>query len=562
MRWKILSFSLLAALVGIVWGTFMHPKLPTYIAYAEGITSGKARIGVAPRIISYQGYLKDSSSGQAVSNDSRTAVFSLYTSDSGGSAVWQETKTIVTSNGVFRTILGQTSPINPSIVAVPELWLGVRLPPDAEMTPRQRITGSVYSVGATEAQVADTVSVSPEQIANRKWYGLNRSTPPRLDIAWGLLKMMGDTSNGFLDTPSNSTTSVVAFSASSITEDPFNAETYPEPSIFQPVSALGSMQSRWGIKSVLFSIGNELMNTTGSQDGTINFHQYLGAQCHSMTSLEVALVCATGSELIITQGFEPNFLRSTSLPTYVYSHRNILCPGCRFTAFDGENLWATSYDNGEVHKIPMPLIYEEGATSSVSHTSSYSSERGRAYPYPKNPEINSTYAVGNNPVGVEFDGTKVWVVNEADDTVSVLNASTGASVGTVSVGDLPSKVLFDGSSVWVLNKGDETVTKIDSESLSVIGTFTGGDGPVDISFDGYHLWIANQDDNTITRLRTTDGSEVDVLDLPGSPYLLQFDGQGTWIATKEIQPTVLHTPEPGYGSSWSLTGERWFLTRY
>jgi hypothetical protein len=62
--------------------------------------------------------------------------------------VWQETKTIVTRSGVFRTILGQTYPINPSIVSVPELWLGVRLPPDVEMNPRQRITGSVYSVGA------------------------------------------------------------------------------------------------------------------------------------------------------------------------------------------------------------------------------------------------------------------------------------------------------------------------------------------------------------------------------------------------------------------------------
>ena len=181
MRWKITTLVLLATLVGVIWGTFVYPKLPVSFVGAspslQSTTVGKSRIGVAPRIISYQGYLKDSSSGQPVSDGSQTAVFSLYASDSGGSTVWQETKTIVTRSGVFRAILGQTYPINPSIVSVPELWLGVRLPPDAEMTPRQRIAGSVYSVGATEAQVADTVAVNGEQIALRKWYDLNLGRP-------------------------------------------------------------------------------------------------------------------------------------------------------------------------------------------------------------------------------------------------------------------------------------------------------------------------------------------------------------------------------------------------
>ena len=105
MRWKILSLTLLATLVGVIWGTFVYPKLPIASVQAQSISpAGKARIGVAPRIISYQGYLKDSSSGQPVSNANRTAVFSLYTSDSGGSTVWQETKTIVTRNGVSRAV--------------------------------------------------------------------------------------------------------------------------------------------------------------------------------------------------------------------------------------------------------------------------------------------------------------------------------------------------------------------------------------------------------------------------------------------------------------------------
>jgi len=568
MRWKIVTLVLLATLVGMIWGTFVYSKLPANaensnnfvepIPSLQSTTVGNSRIGVAPRIISYQGYLKDSSSGQPVSDGSRTAVFSLYTSDSGGSTVWQETKTIVTSSGVFRTILGETYPINPSIVSVPELWLGVRLPPDAEMTPRQRIAGSVYSVGATEAQVADTVSTSPDQIAQRKWYGLNRARPPRIDVAWGLAP--GNWPATHIDDPDGIGTEVkFASPVGYASSTPYAAATYPEPSIFQPVTALVSPPSKYGTPPIIASVGGGLFVTMGTQQGQFARALWVGASCYSITSLEIAIVCATDTELIISHNFEPGWIRSQTYPSDWYRFQRVLCSGCRHTAYDGLNLWATSYTNGVVYKVSLEPTYELGASSSFGPSSL---EPGRAYPFPKDPEIVATYAVGNSPLGVEFDGAKVWIANEADDTVSVLNASTGALVATISVGDSPSKVLFDGSSVWVLNKGDDTVTKIGSESLNVFGTFAGGNASVDISFDGSKLWIANEDDDTITRLKTTDGSVVDTLDLSGSPHLLQFDGQGTWVATTETQPTVQNTYSGSRSSPFSITGERWFITRY
>ena len=48
-----------------------------------------------------------------------------------------------------------------------------------------------------------------------------------------------------------------------------------------------------------------------------------------------------------------------------------------------------------------------------------------------------TYPVGRNPVGVAFDGTNIWVVNQDDDTVTKLLASTGATMGTYPVGPFP-----------------------------------------------------------------------------------------------------------------------------
>ena len=85
--WKILSFSLITLVVGLLLGAVIYPRLSVDAGPSLTASIGKSRIGVAPRIISYQGYLKDSTTGDAVSDDSRTAVFTLYASDSGGGPI-------------------------------------------------------------------------------------------------------------------------------------------------------------------------------------------------------------------------------------------------------------------------------------------------------------------------------------------------------------------------------------------------------------------------------------------------------------------------------------------
>ena len=72
----------------------------------------------------------------------------------------------------------------------------------------------------------------------------------------------------------------------------------------------------------------------------------------------------------------------------------------------------------------------------------------------------TTIAVGNNPRGVAFDGTHVWVANLIDGSVSKIDAVTGGVVATVTVGAFPYGVAFDGTHIWVTNNGDGTVSKI------------------------------------------------------------------------------------------------------
>ncbi|TAK57527.1 hypothetical protein EPO17_01710, partial [Patescibacteria group bacterium] len=101
--------------------------------------------------INYQGKLTDSS-GTAVSDGSYNMEFSLYTTSSGGTAVWTETLTggnrVSVSSGLFSLMLGSTTALT-SVDFNQTLYLGVTIGGsgstaswDAEMTPR-KILGAV-----------------------------------------------------------------------------------------------------------------------------------------------------------------------------------------------------------------------------------------------------------------------------------------------------------------------------------------------------------------------------------------------------------------------------------
>ncbi len=96
-----------------------------------------------PNLITYQGLLNDQN-GVPVTG-SVAFVFSIYTSSTGGTALWTESQTIAVSNGIFTAQLGSVTALPTSVFGTDVLYLGIKVGADAEMTPRQRITSSAYS---------------------------------------------------------------------------------------------------------------------------------------------------------------------------------------------------------------------------------------------------------------------------------------------------------------------------------------------------------------------------------------------------------------------------------
>lgn len=113
--------------------------LLTYPAWAapEPIQSASG-FGVS-NTISYQGNLTDAS-GQPITGDI-DMIFRLYDVETGGTELWSEghmgVNAVPVQNGLFHLPVGSLNPIPAEVWNQPQLYLGIQVATDPEMTPRE-----------------------------------------------------------------------------------------------------------------------------------------------------------------------------------------------------------------------------------------------------------------------------------------------------------------------------------------------------------------------------------------------------------------------------------------
>lgn len=98
----------------------------------------------------YQGYLLDAQNNP-VSAD-LPVVFRLYTTASGGGPVWEESQSVTFVNGVYTAELGSITSF-PDIFGNEDLYLGIEISGDAELSPRTTLSSVPF---AQQAEVAIT----------------------------------------------------------------------------------------------------------------------------------------------------------------------------------------------------------------------------------------------------------------------------------------------------------------------------------------------------------------------------------------------------------------------
>ncbi len=170
------------------------------------------------------------------------------------------------------------------------------------------------------------------------------------------------------------------------------------------------------------------------------------------------------------------------------------------------------------------------------------------------------FTVGSNPLGVAFDGANIWVANYLSNTVTKLQASTGAVLGTysVGVGPQPFGIAFDGANIWVTNFGGNTVTKLlASTGAPAPGSpFTVGTNPVGVAFDGTNIWVSNVSTNDVTKLLASTGAVLGTFPTGASPRGVAFDGTNIWVAlaSNSVAKLLASTGAPVAGSPFVVGG--------
>jgi hypothetical protein len=107
----------------------------------------------APTKINYQGRLTDPND-VPVPDGNYPITFTIYDALSGGNVKWTETQMVPVIDGIFSILLGNVTPLQPSIFNG-DCWLGLKVGTDTEMMPRQQIVSVAYALRTQNAINAD-----------------------------------------------------------------------------------------------------------------------------------------------------------------------------------------------------------------------------------------------------------------------------------------------------------------------------------------------------------------------------------------------------------------------
>jgi len=129
------------------------------------VVAGDTLQAQIPRTLSYQGVLTDNA-GKPRPDGSYTFTFRFYTSPTGGTAIWSESKSLPVKNGLFSTVLGEQTPFGAAVKFDKQYWLGIQVGNEPELSPRIALTSVGYSLSSLRA---DTAMVAMATSADTTW---------------------------------------------------------------------------------------------------------------------------------------------------------------------------------------------------------------------------------------------------------------------------------------------------------------------------------------------------------------------------------------------------------
>ena len=138
----------------------------------------------------------------------------------------------------------------------------------------------------------------------------------------------------------------------------------------------------------------------------------------------------------------------------------------------------------------------------------------------------------------------VYVSNEKDNTITVIDGDTLEVTDTVDVGERPRGIELskDQRYLYICASEDNTVEVLDTETLKVVAKLPSGPDPevLAISPDGKTMYVANEDDNLVTVIDIESQIRTNEIPVGVEPEGMAISHDGRFVVNTSETTNMAH----------------------
>jgi len=164
----------------------------------------------------------------------------------------------------------------------------------------------------------------------------------------------------------------------------------------------------------------------------------------------------------------------------------------------------------------------------------------------------------------QSEGTdRIFVSNEMDNTISVIDSIQHEVIKTIPVGERPRDMQWHDNKTRLLiaTSGSDRIEILNVETLEIIGIIEAGEDPelFDLDPSGKILVASNEDDNELTVSDATTGEKIRTIENVGiEPEGVTFtnDGKVVFVTSEATNTIIVVDPWSGEILDEALVGSR------
>jgi PQQ-dependent catabolism-associated beta-propeller protein len=139
---------------------------------------------------------------------------------------------------------------------------------------------------------------------------------------------------------------------------------------------------------------------------------------------------------------------------------------------------------------------------------------------------------------------EIWVTNEKDNTISVIDTRTLEVIRTIPTGKRPRGITFshDYTRVYICASDSDAVQVMDPATGAILHDLPSGEDPEQFVLhpDDRHLWIANEDDAVTTVVDVVERKVVAQINVGIEPEGMGVSRDGTIVVTTSETTNMAH----------------------